>query len=916
MKKNICILAFAAIAMTFSACVKEDILDAPQRPVGEERTFTVSFEGCDDEDTRTDITKQGKTVWATGDQLLVTNGTDADTVTVPASANGQKYFDFSTTVTGTIYVVYPVRAYQNMTSDKKLVLNVPRIQDGTFGSANIAVAVASDRKVKMRNVTSVLKFRVPSSVTTPIKVVSINSVGNNVAGTFSVDMASGNPVVATPDTLNINDTTKLATSYSGDAVVKVDGVAGSNFYATVIPGTYTKGFSMTAVTLDLDHASESKTTVSDKALGVNELFDLGSIGTDLKPMGGTGTQSDPYVITNFPEYLVFTYYVNEGHSMRDKYVKVTSDISGITTPVGIWDEAADAEDYPFQGNFDGGGHTFTVNMKQDGKLSLGLFSCVKDSASIRNVKVAGTITTSYKNTGSIAGIVFCNSGVTFDNCSSSATVKTKNNSGGLIGYTRNDNTSAATLKITNCSFSGKLEGTTNIGGMVGQVVSSDSGNYQARTEIVNCENSGTIEGEHTAGGMVGYAYMTAIFGSKNTGAVTTTKEGGGFMTHNGGNQNIQAGSAGIVGYMQNTTVRNCTNEGAISGVVKNGGIAGSSQFSNVYSCVNRGNVESTKQTAAGILGYNFIQGNIANCQNYGEIKAKIYQAAGILGFAATWYRKGDAFTIAVTRCTNYGKCTAGDNAAAGIVGYTENENNVHKLIIDRCINAKGADITARTHSGGILGCQQGYYNWCRTDIKNSENHATVTGTGKNTSIGGICGSMLKHSQSQGVFIWNCYNDGNVVYSDYTSTTPSIGGMFGQMQGGEIWNCYNGGRIGKADATLAKTAADTTYCGSLLGKGMLNRNVHGYYLTGTCALPVGKAGKYNNNGIHSTDASGNLAEVVTINSVGYSNLVDALNAGIGSQTQYYHWVAGPKFDYGTLTDPVDGGGFDIGDGGEI
>ena len=45
-------------------------------------------------------------------------------------------------------------------------------------------------------------------------------------------------------------------------------------------------------------------------------------------------------------------------------------------------------------------------------------------------------------------------------------------------------------------------------------------------------------------------------------------------------------------------------------------------------------------------------------------------------------------------------------------------------------------------------------------------------------------------------------------------------------------------------------------------------------------------------------------------------VDALNAGIGSQTQYYHWVAGPKFDYGTLTDPVDGGGFDIGDGGEI
>lgn len=908
MKKNICILAFAAIAMTFSACVKEDILDAPQRPVGEERTFTVSFEGSDDQDTRTEITKQGKTVWTTGDQLVVTNGTDADTVTVPASANGQKYFDFSTTVTGTIYVVYPASAYEKMTSDKKFVLNVPRIQDGTFGSANIAVAVASDRKVKMRNVTSVLKFRVPSSVDTPIKVVSINSVGNNVAGTFSVDMASGNPVVATPDTLNINDTTKLATSYSGDVVVKVDGVAGSNFYATVIPGTYTKGFSMTAVTLDLDHASESKTTVSNKVLGVNELFDLGTIGTDLKPMGGTGTQSDPYVITNFPEYLVFTYYVNEGNSMRDKYVKVTSDISGITTPVGIWDEAADAEDYPFQGNFDGGGHTFTVNMKQDGKLSLGLFSYVSDSARISNVKVAGSITSAYKNTGSIAGIVICESeaGAIFENCSSSANVKTREISGGLAGWVGNSyDESDFSIKFIDCSFTGSLEGAHSIGGIAGQT------NY---TEFRNCSNSGNITGTYTVGGIQGYGYQGLLTTCKNSGSITATADADVFYCYGSYKVVPKGGAAGIVSWSQNLNLKYCTNEGNISGVSKNGGIAGSLYWGSYYNCVNRGNVTSSKQAAGGIVGQIVNQARLYGCDNYGTIQAGTYQAAGIAAFAVSQTQP-----IWIYKCTNYGKASAGGNCAGGIVGYTENNNANNKLVIDRCINAKDADITAPTAAGGILGTKQDFYRYCLTEIMNSENHAKVTGTAANGMIGGIFGgawrTISNSSQKLGIRIWNCYNDGDVVYTN-TTGTPQIGGIVGYLAGGEVWNSFNGGRVGNADSSAPLAKRDSTRCGALVGHSAYARNVSGYYLKGVCALPKGVQAAINNKGIYTADNSGVLSEVVTIGGVGYSSLVDALNAGIGTQTQYYHWVAGPKFDYGTLTDPVDGGGFDIGDGGEI
>lgn len=914
MKKNICILAFAAIAMTFSACVKEDILDNPQRPAGEERTFTVSFEGSDDEDTRTDITKQGKTVWATGDQLLVTNGTDADTVSVPASANGQKYFDFSTTVTGTIYVVYPARAYERMTSDNKFVLNIPRIQDGTFGSANIAVAVATDRKVKMRNVTSVLKFRVPSSVTTPIKVVSINSVGNNVAGTFSVDMASGDPVVATPDTLNVDESTKIVPSYSGDAVVKVDGVAGSNFYATVIPGTYTKGFSMTAVTLDLDHASESKTTVSDKALGVNELFDLGSIGTNLKPMGGTGTKSDPYQISSFPEYLVFTYYVNEGNSMAGKYLKVTNDISGITTPVGVWDETTGVEDRPFKGSFDGDNHTFTVNMNQDGKLSLGLFSYVSDSARISNVKVAGNITSAYKNTGSLAGLVSCSSeaGAIFENCSSSANVKTKENSGGLAGWVGNNYRTGSdfSIKFIDCSFTGTLEGAHNIGGIAGQT---------QYTEFKNCSNSGTVTGTHTVGGIQGYGWQGLLTSCKNSGSITATADAGVVYSYNS-NKNYrykiyaQGGAAGIVSWSQNLNVKSCTNEGNITGVSKNGGIAGSIYWGSYYNCVNRGNVTGTKQAAGGIVAHIVNQARLYGCENYGTIHTDTYQAAGIAAFAVS-----QSQPIAIFKCTNYGKASAGGNCAAGIVGYTENNNAVNKLTIDRCINAKDADITTPTAAGGILGTKQDWYTWCRSEILNSENHAKVTTTSANGMAGGIFGGAWRtlggSQQHQGIYVWNCLNDGEIVYTN-TTGTPQVGGIVGYLAGGEIWNSYNGGRVGNADASAPLTKRDSTRCGALVGHSAYARNVSGYYLTGVCPLLKGNNAAINNKGVSAADATGTLASIVTINNVAYSNVVDALSAGIGTQTQYYHWTAGPKFDYGTLTNPIDGGGFDIGDGGEI
>ena len=139
--KKLYIFLAAAVMIIGSACTKEE-LDGDKVPVKKEvRTFVVSFDGS--EDTRTDITKQGKTVWAEGDKIWVSNGTESDTLTVGAQYDGQRYCEFNTELQGTIYVVYPMSAAKGVDENGKFQIQIPRIQDGTFGSANIACAVAA-----------------------------------------------------------------------------------------------------------------------------------------------------------------------------------------------------------------------------------------------------------------------------------------------------------------------------------------------------------------------------------------------------------------------------------------------------------------------------------------------------------------------------------------------------------------------------------------------------------------------------------------------------------------------------------------------------------------------------------------------------------------------------------------------------
>ena len=933
MKKTIYILFAAALAIASVACAREEIFDNGQTR-GEARTFTCAIPE-DDVQTKTEITKQGKTVWSGGEKLLVSNGTDSEVVTVDPKFKDQKYFEFTTTLEGKIYVVYPSTAAKEV-KDGKFSLEIPSIQDGTFGSANIACAIAEDRYVKLKNVTSVLKFRIPKDVTT-VTYVTIDAADNNVAGQFNVDLTSGTPVIETP----------AENAYSSDVTIGIGGNgAGNNFYATVIPGTYKAGFTMAAVTLDLDKAIDSKTTVSDKELKVNAYYDLGDIGSNLKPLGGDGTAANPYLINNYAEFLMFTNYVNSGKTMRGQSVKLMNDIKGVKTPVGsikfkggivgVGNEIKEGN-IPFQGEFDGNGKTVTVNLNVNNlEEAVALFPNVADSAYIHDLTVAGNVTSTYKHAAGLVGFLRVHgnydgkTSIRIVNCKNTANVTGDNYNGGIAAWVdiyKDTPKNSNAILFENCSNEGNVTGKKDQnGGLIGH--------FDYAT-VKNCSNKGDVTGTINIGGVIGRAYQGIILDCNNSGNIKATGDAGKYVNKSGTVVSNNGGAAGVSAHAQNVTLKRCSNSGEISGINKVGGVVGAAYWTDLYSCSNSGNVKATSEAAGGIVGWAYIKSLIYNCHNKGEVSNEMYQAAGIVGQA----QNTGSYAVMIVNCVNEGKAIVKKgNGAAGILGYAQpwdNGGNGGTLKIEGCINK--AEISGPAYSGGIVGAASPMYyeikdkngnikyTWARMYINNCENHAKVIGTAtgekNNVFVGGILGgSMGTYWYNQGIDINNCLNTGDVEYADPKALWPNAGGIAGRLyqpRATGIFNCYNSGKVGPKTGNPVKGAL----YGGIIGYAQkdLDSNPkigNAYYLDSSCDQMTGNDSRYTDDGCISTVSEGGVFTTqLTYKDVNYDNVVDILNAWRNGNLSYYSWTTGPKFVYPSYAD-FGSGDYDLGNGGQI
>ena len=166
---------------------------------------------------------------------------------------------------------------------------------------------------------------------------------------------------------------------------------------------------------------------------------------------GDGTASNPYVIYDWNTFR--DWMTNYYDDYKDKYFKLGADVNATTM---VCDES-----HPFCGTFDGNGHTLTISYESS-ETYCAPFRIVS-IATIRNLHVAGTITTSELYAAGIVGKVkdYCSASLTIENCrcsvaitSTKGTKSDTNNAylGGIVGV----NSYGATTTISGCVFDGKL----------------------------------------------------------------------------------------------------------------------------------------------------------------------------------------------------------------------------------------------------------------------------------------------------------------------------------------------------------------------------------------------------------------------------------------------------------------------------
>ena len=185
---------------------------------------------------------------------------------------------------------------------------------------------------------------------------------------------------------------------------------------------------------------------------------------------GSGTEDDPYIISNTEKWTLLSNRVKEGKAYYGKYFLQTDSIFAGRIYVGTYSSATSYK--PFGGIYDGGGHAlefldnYTSSMH---KANRAPFICV-DGATIRNLHITGTIKTYYNFiAGFIARTVTNNRTTTIINCRSSIRIESlrpgdyDGTHGGFVAVTD------AAVNLIGCVFDGELIGekTRSSGGFIG-----------------------------------------------------------------------------------------------------------------------------------------------------------------------------------------------------------------------------------------------------------------------------------------------------------------------------------------------------------------------------------------------------------------------------------------------------------------
>lgn len=547
------------------------------------------------------------------------------------------------------------------------------------------------------------------------------------------------------------------------------------------------------------------------------------------PLKGEGTPDNPYLISTAEEWNAYGSWLQMMMmSTEGVNVAVTADIDFGGAPMGY---ICTVEDYPWGGVLDGRGHTLSNYTTVTENSYDTPFRVVSSTGVIKNLTLDGNIDAQSggyqsalvgklygklenitnktpivapKNLNFLASMaVYAYDGASLTNCVNYGNISSGGNTlGGLLAQVDGTGTVSVIdcanhgdVTITNsadtkgtiggiaavskpasyvrCVNTGDLTGAVKspqIGGIVGNAT-----NVSGKTiYFTDCSNSGVVTGQAKLGGILGgnAIALGSVENCSNSGEIKS------IATAKASN----AGVAGICGvYGGAWEILNCVNTGNVTNTVSDftGGIAGNpnpassaSSHGMILNCINRGEVKSAGQKAAGIVAQIGTSAEVLDCVNYAPVSTTAYCAAGICSYTLGANSK-------ITNCANYGDIM-GICQLGGIMGWSTQAS----FMIDQCLNAGaimatgkgvGTGIANGCAVGGIMGKESG-------QISNSYNLGDVSGS---NLVGGIVGQSKKGTSATAFSnkITNCYNAGAVALTEENDAA-----LIGYVVGGNTnWN---------------------------------------------------------------------------------------------------------------------------------
>lgn len=187
------------------------------------------------------------------------------------------------------------------------------------------------------------------------------------------------------------------------------------------------------------------------------------------------TAPDKFEIHTVKQLMAFRDEVNSGNSFKDMTVTLMNDIDIQSESTSSWRSIGESYACPFEGTFDGGGHTVSGFRTKRRAMYQGLFGNINHAA-IKNITVSGTIEGSGNYVGAIAAF---NNMSTVENCVNMCDISNNGDTvGGIVGYNIGGT-------ITGCVNKGNIESrSTQVGVIVG---------FNSKNGVVeNCDNTGVI----------------------------------------------------------------------------------------------------------------------------------------------------------------------------------------------------------------------------------------------------------------------------------------------------------------------------------------------------------------------------------------------------------------------------------------